>query len=494
MSDIETKHEQANQVPTTPPQEENLIPPQYRGLPSEVVEEMWQNPVYVDAEKNKSEVERRNAALEQLKAQEVSREGTKQKLLTERYARLPKEQQTEFPKAQATAASLIAEHIKGTKKLDDRLSPEESFVLAKVESTWKEAQKQNPERPLTVGFAQQLDQEIYNNLVHKLSFDVMKASGEVKDQEAANAVREQLGIPDKEVSTPDLLTGVPQSETKNGSEVAQSETTEVAEGENKAALDKLQELLEDRASKSKNPQIYRDLFNKVKTENDKSKIAQMLVDEINVRKRKADYQLTSGYNEAWNLANTDNKVGHKAEKGWIYRGNLPTSEKKTVGRGSLNVNVDSNVINKLDELIARGVLDANYKFGEPDTGADASERHDAITIYFLQEPSQEAITELSKISQDHLRGNDLIGRKVAEGFYISEIGSVSDKHAQELLQNLSTADTDLAKTMKSFLTDQKGRVAMSEAQFYSSKEMLNLFGYDMSYDKDKGFDLSKLKI
>lgn len=29
----------------------DIIPAQYKGMPSEVVEELWQNPVYIDAEK-----------------------------------------------------------------------------------------------------------------------------------------------------------------------------------------------------------------------------------------------------------------------------------------------------------------------------------------------------------------------------------------------------------------------------------------------------------
>lgn len=77
---------------------------------------------------------------------------------------------------------------------------------------------------------------------------------------------------------------------------------------------------------------------------------------------------------------------------------------------------------------------------------------------------------------------------------MSEVGSVSDTHARDLIQQLQGTDQELAKAVKIFLTsDTKGkkRVAMSEAQFYSTKEMLGLFGVDINYDKDKGFEILK---
>ena len=56
----------------------SAIPPQYEGMPSELVEELWQNPVYVDEEKNKSETERRQTALGEIKRTEQDKEAQKE--------------------------------------------------------------------------------------------------------------------------------------------------------------------------------------------------------------------------------------------------------------------------------------------------------------------------------------------------------------------------------------------------------------------------------
>ena len=51
---------------------ENLkVPPQYDGLPSHVLEEIWTIPVYVDSEKTRSELERKAAVIEQLRKKEA---------------------------------------------------------------------------------------------------------------------------------------------------------------------------------------------------------------------------------------------------------------------------------------------------------------------------------------------------------------------------------------------------------------------------------------
>lgn len=52
---------------------QNIIPHQYRGLPSEIVEELWQNPIYIDDAKNKSEAERRERALKEIRRIEKTR-------------------------------------------------------------------------------------------------------------------------------------------------------------------------------------------------------------------------------------------------------------------------------------------------------------------------------------------------------------------------------------------------------------------------------------
>jgi hypothetical protein len=56
------------------PTEDDVIPPQYRGMSREVVEELWQRPVYLDPEKNKEEQERRDKALEAISRKEQAKQ------------------------------------------------------------------------------------------------------------------------------------------------------------------------------------------------------------------------------------------------------------------------------------------------------------------------------------------------------------------------------------------------------------------------------------
>lgn len=50
--------------------DEKIIPPQYEGLSSEIVEDLWVDPIYVDEEKNKEAKRRRDAALAEIRRKE----------------------------------------------------------------------------------------------------------------------------------------------------------------------------------------------------------------------------------------------------------------------------------------------------------------------------------------------------------------------------------------------------------------------------------------
>lgn len=462
----------------------DVIPAHYKGMPSEVVEELWQSPVYVDAEKNKAEAERRQQALEAIKKGETDREAVKQQQLSERYSKLSPEQKNEFPTAQTDAGKILNEHIQGRREIEG-LSPEESFVLGKLKTTYEEFKRENPDKPFAFDFSRDIDRSVYNNLAQRLSFKILEGKQRISDQEKANIIREELDVHTQEIKKEGLL--LPEEENK----------PEVQVGGNETALTKLQQLLEARAAKSKNPQIYRDLFEKTRQENNREKIASMLLGEINLRKRTADYPLDPNYQKTWEYGQQNTTVAHREEKDWLYRGNFSTKEKPTETRGSLNINITEDALKELDTLIQSGVIDANYKFGRPDTRAAADARHDAITIYFLEQPTPEAVRALSEIAKKYLRGDDLIGNKISDGFYMSEIGSISDTHAKELTQKLQSIDPELAKTVDGFLVsnrgvmDKKERYAMSEAQYYSTKEMLDFFGVEVRYNRDKGFEIIK---
>ncbi|MBU0597024.1 hypothetical protein KKA94_02575 [Patescibacteria group bacterium] len=207
--------------PETPQQEQknippaesipDVIPPQYKGIPSEVVEELWQSKVYVNPEKNKAEAERRQQALEAIKQGEADRETAKQHQMSERYSKLPPEQKTEFPTAQTDAGKILNEHIQGKRELDD-LSPEEFFVLGKLKTVYEEFKKENPDKPFGFELSRDIDQNVYNNLVQRLAFKVLEGKQRIGDQEKANEIRQELGVPAQEIQTEGLL--VPEDESQ----------------------------------------------------------------------------------------------------------------------------------------------------------------------------------------------------------------------------------------------------------------------------------------
>ncbi|KKQ27384.1 MAG: hypothetical protein US42_C0010G0031 [Candidatus Magasanikbacteria bacterium GW2011_GWC2_37_14] len=266
---------------------------------------------------------------------------------------------------------------------------------------------------------------------------------------------------------------------------------------NKIALTKLQEFLRGRAAKSKNPHLYHELFEEIAKKNDKNNIASLLITEIYSEKRIAEYPLSPNYKETWEYALNNTNIKNRIEKDWLYRGNFKNGESSTETRGSLNIIVNEESIKELDALIQNGVIDANYKFGRPDTQAAAEARHDAITIYFLKKPTVEALSALSALAKKYFRGDNLLGKKVSSGFFMSEIGSIQDLHAKNLAEQLKNIDPEIGRAVDNYLVsnrgqeDKKERYAMSEAQFYATKEMLELFGIEISYDQNTGFKISK---
>ncbi|KKR84401.1 MAG: hypothetical protein UU31_C0006G0026 [Candidatus Uhrbacteria bacterium GW2011_GWA2_41_10] len=180
----------------------DVIPAQYKGMPSEVIEELWQDPVYFDAKKNKLKTERRQQAIEVIKTGEEDREVGKERQLTERYAGLPDGQKTEFPNAQKDAARVLNEHIQGQRDIDN-LSPEESIVLGKLKTAYEDFKKENPDKPFIFDFSKDIDRKVYNNLAQRLAFKVLEDRQNVGDQKKANAIRTELGIPPQEVKKKD---------------------------------------------------------------------------------------------------------------------------------------------------------------------------------------------------------------------------------------------------------------------------------------------------
>jgi len=186
-------------------EKQSAIPPQYKGMPNEIVEELWQNPIYIDGAKNKSETKRRLNALEEIKRAEQDREAQKEERLKQQYSGLSDEQKAKFPDAQKDAAKILTECIQGKREIND-LSSEESFVLQKLKTSYENFKKDNPDKPFSFDFAKDMDKSVYNNLAQRLSLSVLESKRKIDDQEKANAIREELGIPKQEIQDDSLIT------------------------------------------------------------------------------------------------------------------------------------------------------------------------------------------------------------------------------------------------------------------------------------------------
>ena len=325
-------------------------------------------------------------------------------------------------------------------------------------------------------------------------YDVMKICHEyIKNDPQLYEEFKKLKLLGGNKDAEDFFTGL----LDNKKDEVEHVTGKEKSGEEKL-LEKFDELAKKRIERIENDgtrkiivQGMKDLFQKMRQDGSKKEIMDYLLSETYNQKRRVEYPDNPDYEKAWELAVGDNSLKHKIENNWVYRGNFTSAEKKTVNRGSLNITITEDFVRDLDSLIKDGVIDANYKFGEPGIQTEAGGRHDAVNIYFLTEPSSEAIKALSGIADKYYRGDNLLGKQISKGFSMSEFGSVSDTHAKELVRMIEEIDPEAGKSVRGFLTN-KERIAMSEAQFYSTKETLNLLGIDMEYSSEKGFQVKKI--
>lgn len=207
--------------------------------------------------------------------------------------------------------------------------------------------------------------------------------------------------------------------------------------------------------------------------------------------RKADYKVDPDEEKTWEdaLKNTRVPINNKKPE-WQYRGISPEKGKQAVARGSFNVHVTPELISALDQMIIDGKIKANYKFGQPDTPASPSERNDSISIYFVEKPTDEALQELGQVIKPYVRGDNLLGQKVADGFYMSEVGNVATPHIEALVRELETKNKGLAQAVKNYTSPRPGQgdtLKMSEAQYYAIKDVMEAFGYDLNYNSETGF-------
>jgi len=158
----------------------NIIPPQYNGLPSEVVEELWTNLIYLDKEKNQTEAEQRQNIINQIKANENAREKEKRSLLIEQYSQLPNDSKDKFSGAQNNAMKITYEHIKGERELTE-LTKEEGYVLSKIKNAYEDFKRENPDKEFPFKLKSVIDKQVWDNLNYRLAFDVLNSQKEIFD-------------------------------------------------------------------------------------------------------------------------------------------------------------------------------------------------------------------------------------------------------------------------------------------------------------------------
>lgn len=303
-----------------------------------------------------------------------------------------------------------------------------------------------------------------------------KRKTEVRDEIRAGQIRIDLGIGSEE-DIADKERELEKLERRSDYRLIEGLIKYVSTGRKQAVID-----------------LYDTLFKDIDNVDSKKKLIAGLIQDIYNKYRTASYPIDPKEAQTWENALQKHKVDiNNRNSEWMYRGVFPKNSESTITRGSFNVNVTPELIDKLDDLIASGRIKANYKFGQPGTSASPTERHDSISIYFLEYPSEEILKELATIIRPYVRGDNLLGRKVDEGFFMSEIGSIQTEHIESFIKRLESKDIAFAEAVKSYSSPRPGggtSLKMSEAQYYAVRDVARAFGYQIAYDKDKGFKIN----
>ena len=243
--------------------------------------------------------------------------------------------------------------------------------------------------------------------------------------------------------------------------------------------------------------LYEGWMQDVNNPENRKRLAYGLSIDIYNRYRLANYPADENEEETWEAALTSTRVPiDKRNADWQYRGIFPKGNESTITRGSLNVHVTPKLIEGLDNLITSGKVRMNYKFGMPGSKASPTARHDSISIYFLEEPTEETLKAISDVAAPFVRGNSLLGKKVSDGFYMSEIGNIDSDHVEKLIEDTKKIDPAFAEAIREYTTprpDQGTTLKLSEAQYYAVKDVANALGNNLSYNTDSGFEVSKMQ-
>jgi hypothetical protein len=447
------------------PKSDNPIPDKYQGLPSGMVKELGGPKEIIDL----------------IRTQELKNEEEINSYFQERYRQSPKDEQEEYYGAQKEAFAILSAYVRGEQSLQG-LSVKDSWLMAKLQDLYEGAKEKNQSQSLTFAMGDEVDRRVYQNMMARMTFDIMERRNQQRDSMKVARLQQEI------------LNSSGDGAEREGSENFGNEKA------NEMSRQLVDKMVKSGIIKQKYEADHLDIINKSKTKDScLYKTISYAYRDIREARYPDDAKTNIKYNEAFDYANVTNNLPHQEQAGWIYRGIFPSKSRgiSTVTRGSMNAEISLPLIKDLDALITSGVVKANYKFSAPD-GPGSSSRHDSVNMYFLEEPSDDALKKIAAISQKYQRGGNLVGKKISEGFYMSEIGSISDEHALKFLNDISAIDPELgqgiSQEIKKYSAAMKGdRVAMSEGGFYAIQKALECYGYRIEYARDKGIIINTMK-
>jgi hypothetical protein len=178
--------------------DENQIPSQYIDLPSDVVAVLWTKPSQSDADHQQT-AENREILLSALKSKEEKREEIKENNFSARYNNLSADQKNNYLSAQKKTSQILMEYLQEEREITD-LAMEEYFVLSKAKTMHQRFIAEKSNQPFTFNFTQEIDYRIFHNLQQRLTFKIMEKKQHLVNQEKANEIRANLGIPTQDLN------------------------------------------------------------------------------------------------------------------------------------------------------------------------------------------------------------------------------------------------------------------------------------------------------
>lgn len=190
------------------------IPPQYRDLPSDLLEDFWTPAESVDPQRRAETREQRTAAIEALKQEELARESRKEQLFQQQYERLTPEQRSrDYSVAQDVATLRLRELIQGPDEVSEDLPREERRVFQKLRVQYRAFKAEHHDEPFAFDFAREVDRKIYANIFQRLAFAELHRAKAREDQRTLDAARDSLGVtPETRPSQPTPTPEVPTAE------------------------------------------------------------------------------------------------------------------------------------------------------------------------------------------------------------------------------------------------------------------------------------------